>query len=308
MIHIYYHSADLDGKASGALVYQFLIYTDKVSPEEINVVPINYGVPFKWETIAPEDTVYMVDFAIQPNEEMVKLKDACKELIWIDHHVTAINALKDYNFFGFQEVGFAGCELTWKYFYSDIPNGKKDGSETKMSMPIYLLGRYDVWDNSDAERWQDCLALQCGARVYNTDPKNLEFWDKFLTDPQFFEEVMNKGRVILAYQTNENTSYAKSYAFETELDGHKCIALNRGAASSKIFDAVWDEEKYDFMMPFCALPAGGWTVSLYTTKEGIDVSAIAKNRGGGGHVQAAGFQCDELPFKLPVRVKNEDIP
>lgn len=38
-----------------------------------------------------------------------------------------------------------------------------------------------------------------------------------------------------------------------------------------------------------------WTVGLFTSKS-IDVSEIAIKYGG-GHSSAAGFVCDELPFK-----------
>lgn len=38
-----------------------------------------------------------------------------------------------------------------------------------------------------------------------------------------------------------------------------------------------------------------FTVSLYS--ETVDVGAIAKAHGGGGHKGAAGFVCDTLPWK-----------
>lgn len=66
--------------------------------------------------------------------------------------------------------------------------------------------------------------------------------------------------------------------------------------NSQIFDSVYDPNKHDGMLTF-AWKKGMWTVSMYGTK-GIDLSAIAKKHGGGGHKQACGFQCDELPFDL----------
>lgn len=38
------------------------------------------------------------------------------------------------------------------------------------------------------------------------------------------------------------------------------------------------------------------TVSLYTDNAGHDMSKIAAKYGGGGHINAAGFECKELPF------------
>ena len=40
-----------------------------------------------------------------------------------------------------------------------------------------------------------------------------------------------------------------------------------------------------------------WKVSLYSTKPEIDCGAIAKTYGGGGHVGAAGFVCNRLPWE-----------
>jgi oligoribonuclease NrnB/cAMP/cGMP phosphodiesterase (DHH superfamily) len=42
-----------------------------------------------FNTIGSQETVFMVDFSIQPFDIMLKLNNACK-LIWIDHHNSAI--------------------------------------------------------------------------------------------------------------------------------------------------------------------------------------------------------------------------
>ena len=41
-----------------------------------------------------------------------------------------------------------------------------------------------------------------------------------------------------------------------------------------------------------------WSISLYTTRKDIDVGAVARNQGGGGHKGAAGFQLKQLPPEL----------
>jgi nanoRNase/pAp phosphatase (c-di-AMP/oligoRNAs hydrolase) len=45
-----------------------------------------------------------------------------------------------------------------------------------------------------------------------------------------------------------------------------------------------------------------WQCSIYTTKNDIDCSVIAKSLGGGGHAGAAGFTTDAI-FKL-IKVKK----
>jgi nanoRNase/pAp phosphatase (c-di-AMP/oligoRNAs hydrolase) len=89
-------------------------------------------------------------------------------------------------------------------------------------------------------------------------------------------------------------------------DGLKCIAVNRLMANSKFFDSVWDPHTYDAMLSF-GWRGSQWTVSLYTDRPDIDVSEVARKRGGGGHKGAAGFQCTDL-FFVPSPMKEAINP
>ena len=79
------------------------------------------------------------------------------------------------------------------------------------------------------------------------------------------------------------------------MDGLKCIAVNKLNTNSQLFDSVWNPEEYDAMLTF-GYANGQWTVSLYSDKDDVNVGEVAKKHGGGGHVGAAGFQTDKLPF------------
>ena len=87
------------------------------------------------------------------------------------------------------------------------------------------------------------------------------------------------------------------YSWDLEFDGLKCIAVNKSNPGSQLFDSVWNEEAYDMMVAYQHVKGEHWTVSMYSTKENIDCSVIAKKHGGGGHKGAAGFQIKEFPFK-----------
>lgn len=272
----FYHSADLDGHCSGAIVKH--AYKDK----DCELYGINYGEEFPWDKIKDQEVI-MVDFSLQPFSEMIKLKNQSKFLIWIDHHESAIKDSKNCEIDGVRDVKKAACELTWEYFnkYKEMPRIVK------------LLGRYDVWDH---EYNDDILPLQYGIKTIDTDPKECERWEYWL-DGYFPEFFLEKGNNVLEYLKKDEEKYAKACAFETDLEGYNCIAINRLFTNSKMFDSVWDEKLHDIMITF-GWKNNSWTVSLYTTKEDIDVSVIAKKMGGGGHKQAAGFQCEELPFEL----------
>lgn len=270
----FYHSADLDGHCSGAIV--------KRRFPECELYGINYGDAFPWEKAKGD--VVMVDFSLQPHSEMKRLAESCC-VIWVDHHKTAIDEWNSDPFGckGKFEVGKAGCELAWEYFFpfEEMPEAVK------------LLGRYDVWDHSDSRT----LPFQYAMRLFDTFPeKNMTLWDGlFKTDNILFNDILGKGETVLQYVQMDNEKYCKACAFDTPFDGLKCVAINKMLTNSQVFESVWDAEKYDAMLTF-GFRKGRWTVSLYSDKPDIDVSVVAKRRGGGGHKGAAGFQCDELPW------------
>lgn len=312
MIHCFYHSADLDGHCSGAIVkYRF--------PEAV-MHPINYGDEFPWEEIKPEDEVYMVDFALQPFEDMSKIWDKGATLIWIDHHKSAIDsyykwyhnpgvdALDYMKFEGERDITKAACELTWEYLFPDKP----------VPLAVKLLSLYDSWTYQGHELEDMVLPFQMRMRMEELDPKD---WaglvEKGGTGPKWHNLFMwddlvywvREGRLLLRYDEANKAKYAQTYAFETIIvvedsphttvpSMYNCIAVNLGQTNSKVFDSVWDESKYDLMITFVRRKDKLWNVSLYSTKPEIDCGKIAKSFGGGGHKGAAGFQCKELPFEI----------
>ena len=95
-----------------------------------------------------------------------------------------------------------------------------------------------------------------------------------------------QGNIILAYQTSENNRYANMHAFEEEFHDLKAICIN-GIGSSALFDSVIKPE-HELMILFSYMK-DHWTFTIYTNKDYVDCSVIAKLYGGGGHKNAAGF-------------------
>lgn len=274
----FYHSADLDGHASGAIVEYAIPYCVTVG--------INYGQAFPFYMIEPDELVFMVDFTLQPFEQMEQLDRLC-ELVWIDHHKTEMEEAekRGFNPKGIRRMGMGACALVWEHLRKD-----------PMPEAVRLLAEYDVWNHSDPRT----LPFQYGFRFFeNTYPDNQELWETFFVDNRRVDEVVQLGTTLLTYEDRQNEKYCKAYAFETNLDSLKAICVNKGMASSKLFDSIYDPGKHDLMIAFCRMkpPASQWTVSLYSTKEAIDCGHIARQFGGGGHKGAAGFQCDTLPFE-----------
>ena len=274
----FYHKSDLDGMCSGAIV--------KMLDQAVELRGIQYGEPFPFDDITPGQTVYMVDFSLQPFSDMDRLNKLAN-LVWIDHHKTSLDEAQQVGFLasGGQSlaIGTAGCELTWGFCFPDVA----------MPASVFMLGRYDVWDHMNHP---GSLEFQYGVRQYDTRPENQDFWQELFMSQGLTERIKQEGSLLLSYEEKQNAAYCRSCAFEVEVDGLRCIAINRGLTNSLIFKAIYDPERHDAMMSFCMMKNGKWTVNLYSDKPDVDVSITAKARGGGGHKGAAGFQCESLSF------------
>jgi oligoribonuclease NrnB/cAMP/cGMP phosphodiesterase (DHH superfamily) len=283
-----YHSADLDGICSAAIVNKFF----KKEDVDVEFVGWNYGQPIPWEKL-DGNQVIMVDLSFQPFDLMIELKDRAGSLIWIDHHKSAIEDAEKNQFDvdGLLTTKKAACELTWEYFSKDY-----------MPDAIKLLGMYDSWrwTKEDKDIQDKVLNFQYGMRVDNFTPKT-PYWE-LLLDTRYFNNMLSEvnfvirnGEVVRKYEQTQNEKCIKSLGFEAEFNGFRAVCVNRGGCTSQLFDSVWDPEKYDLMVPF-VYKNGSYTVSLYSTKPEIDCSAIAKLFGGGGHVGAAGMQVSVEKF------------
>ncbi len=277
------HHNDADGICSGAIVGYF--------EGSCEFHKMNYGYEVPWNLIKRSRRVYMVDFGLQPFSDMLKLKDMLgDEFIWIDHHKTAIEDMENsgQRFRGIQEIGEAGCELTWRWFDQTTPIPKS----------VRMLGRYDVWDLSYHE---DVLPFQTGIMFMNQDADSSLFWNKLIEEEDIlYQTVLEKGKVCLEYQTTANTNYCKSHTFDMSWENHRFLVANSMNNNSRLFDSKFNHQDYDAVLTF-GFTNGGWTVSMYTDKPNVDVSVIAKKFGGGGHAGACGFQCTMLPFELPYK-------
>lgn len=272
----FYHS-DMDGKCAGAIVRKAMMNQED-DGTGFSYHGINYNDDFPFEIIKPNEEVIIVDFSLQKEGEFEKLLGITENVIWIDHHKTAIERHGNLNIRGIRQDGIAGCELTWQYFFPDVA----------VPPVVKLLGDYDIWAFKFGD---DTKKLQAGIMLYDTRPISKE-WDRWLYPGYFPKEEIQKGEIALNYRDNYYASLVESWSFFVEFEGFKAIACNAGSVSSQLFDSV--TEDYDIMMPF-VFDGKQWTVSLYTKKD-IDVSEIAKKYGGGGHKKAAGFQCERLPF------------
>ena len=94
-MHVILYHRDPDGLASAAVVYGHLTQCG-VTPDEIETHSIQYGEDLP--PLNPDlDSVYMVDFSLQPGESMVELaREFGRNFTWIDHHATSVTAQEEH--------------------------------------------------------------------------------------------------------------------------------------------------------------------------------------------------------------------
>lgn len=341
----FYHKADLDGVCSGAIVKHFI--------PKCEMHGIDYGDAFPWAKVecpscrgtkikydsgvgvtcdCSKRTIYMVDFSL-PVDDMKRLAQT-SNLIWIDHHKTAIDSLEALDLRGYYCEGFGACELAYAFFMAQDETGKFDDS-SRVPEVVRLLGRYDVWDKDDPEWESKILPFQYGMRSWPDiyDPADSR-WSQIDWGPTSIVATIQRGDAILCYQAEANRKACEAGVHEVVLtlpdpdkqpvvekdciwypgprfklvDGkcepvpdnvmpsYRVLACNTIVFNSQFFDGFFDPEKHDLMCAYAQLKDGRWKVSLYSTKPEVDCGVICKSCGGGGHKGAAGFICSHLPW------------
>jgi len=328
--YVFYHSADLDGLCSGAIAKHFI-------PHAI-MMPINYGDAFPWHILTHNDEVLMLDFSLSP-AEMLRLANTVALFHWIDHHDTAIKSIEPvFRDAGMMLLGLrnneedpakkrAACELAWEYMAP---------SKSPVPAAVTLLGAYDTWRYVGTEDEQDVWAFQLRMRLEELNPVMWEdckdMWCSLFAPPhpeQPWDDspwsLIAEGYILARFDQRQKMKYAKSYAFKADFvtpctdptclciakcqptekctaNLYKVLAINLGHTNSKIFDSVPNRDQYAFFVSFVRRSSARWNVSLYGNPEHSDVHVgeVAKLFGGGGHKNAAGFNCttEELPFNI----------
>jgi len=263
---------DADGRSAAAIVYNY--YEGRAT-----IIESDYKDIFNFDDVKPDEPVIIVDFSFKP-PQMKLLMEKTTDLVWCDHHKTA----KDYNYDlkglrDFEEPGRSGAYLTWLYYYP----------KTTVPESVKLISDRDTWAwkyGEDTRNFNEGLKLVEGA----TDPTS-PVWLEILSDKSL-EEIKRLGQYAVAYRNYFCKTYLQ-YSYETYFEGYNCIVLNLHTMGSESFLG----KLKDYDLGLCYVHTGtGYIVNLYTVKPGLDVSAIAVKYGGGGHSQAAGFNCYSLPW------------
>jgi hypothetical protein len=296
-MYIIHHNKDLDGFSSGAIC--------KLKYPDATLIGWDYKDPIPdFEQFRNEDVI-MIDITF-PIDKLDELSKIVNQLTVIDHHISFCKdffkfykidngvpaeltkdliSVQNGNLMYVYDKDKAACEIGWEYLFPNTP----------IPYAITLLGRYDTWRKKEGNWDEETLPFQYYMRVYCT---SAETFDKNLfnkdtdSDARIFLGKVT-GRTIVKYQEQQDTLACERSSFERSFHGLRAICLNTRAFSSNTMASVYNPDEHDVMVGI-EYTGNKWSVSLRSDKPDVDVSVIAKSRGGGGHKAAAGFETDNL--------------
>jgi oligoribonuclease NrnB/cAMP/cGMP phosphodiesterase (DHH superfamily) len=243
----FFHRVDLDGVCSAAIVKHFV--------PDCELYGMEHGYEFPWEKAREGETdwiivggeeqhppikekrvVYLVDFNL-PIEDMRRLA-SISNLIWCDHHKTALDACSDLRARGMRDTSRAACELTWAWFswvnpgeasdhytYEEMEDGNP--SDIRLPEAVRLLGAYDAWRKDDPEWESKILPFQYAVRseegIYDPECPRWRFlfgvdgysqsMDTYIEAP-WLDHALERGRAVLAFQKQQNRKVAQDGCFD----------------------------------------------------------------------------------------------
>ena len=298
MKYIIFHHDDLDGYASGYITKKSI--KDESADRNIVTFVCNYEKNSQKDIlnkadIRSDDIVYIVDYCFEDKYMKILFEKLGNNLIWIDHHSTAIERMKDYNINGIRDTKFSATKLCWNYFFSNV----------KEPIFVQLIDIFDCWKKNESELWDWNISIL--PFKYALEHENLDLYDNnnvwnelIKNDPNFIRKLLIDGTVIKNYVDKKYIEEAKNKSYVIEFEGCRALTINSYGSGSLPLEETFDPSIHDIMLTYSIGNNKLINVGLYTTKKDFHVGNIAKKFGGGGHPGAAGFS-------LPISELNKLI-
>lgn len=269
---VLFHANCSDGLGAAVAAYGRL-------GNEAEYLAVQYGSPPPPIGDVLDRIVYLLDFSY-PRQVLESLAQAAERIVLLDHHATAQADLQDLPYATF-DMSKSGAMLAWEHFH-----------ETEPPELIQYIQDRDLWHN----RMPHTREVTAYLRMLGYEmPGALYDWADLLHDWSFRkQEVIDMGVALVKYQTTL-VKQAIIGAQAVQLGGHHVLATNATAMFSEIAGQLaqktgtfgiawfWDGRRQVYQFSLRAV-------------NGFDVSAVAQQYGGGGHVRCAGFTAKELPW------------
>jgi uncharacterized protein len=230
--------------------------------DQAQYIPVQYGE--KPPELPENAKVVIADFSY-PREILLQMRARVADLTLLDHHITAKEDLEGLDFAIF-DLNRSGAMLAWQFWHPQEP------IPTLIS---YIQDR-DLW-RFDLPFSREVFAALCSF------PMDFRVWDKLQV-----ENLIEDGKAILRFQERMVTLTCDQ-AYFRDIGGFYVPVVNATSAFSDV--------AYELCLRHSEAAFGGY---YFDRKDGkrqwglrstgdFDVAKVAKQFGGGGHRNAAGF-------------------
>ncbi len=227
----------------------------------------------KYQEAPPDVTgkdVVMVDFSYK-RPVLLEMAEKANSILILDHHKTSAEDLVNLpaNVTAKFDMSRSGAMLTWEHFFP---------GETPPPLLLHIEDR-DLW------RFALQNTRQIQANVFSF-PYDFQVWDTLMATAA--AALATEGEAIERKHFKDIRELLGVTTREMVIGGHRVPVANLPYTMSS--DAGHEMAKG---RPFAACywdTPEGRVFSLRSNDEGIDVSEVAKQYGGGGHRNASGFR------------------
>lgn len=267
---ILYHAQCMDGTASRYAAW-------KKFGDNAEYYPCQYGQPLPNFVRDKETEVYFLDYSTS-RTELEALGEACRRVVVLDHHVTAREALEGCNHSNVEivfDMDRSGAVIAWEYFHP--------GAEVPMLLQ-YVQDR-DLWKFKFGD---DSKTIHAGL---GTLKGKMSAWDHYATYRDELSVLFDPGNVLLDRDKASVEAQVPANVKVVNWEGYRCGFLNTGQLVSEMGHAMCSDETLEVDIGVCWFVTNDDTVILsLRSKQGteVDVGALAKKHGGGGHRHSAG--------------------
>jgi oligoribonuclease NrnB/cAMP/cGMP phosphodiesterase (DHH superfamily) len=266
-------------------------YICKTKYPEAELMGLNHGLlPAALDELfiyATGKDVIMVDYSLRTRELNDRLNVVAKSFRILDHHKTAQATLDGAPYATF-DMKRSGAGLAWDYLFGKDCKYQKSSDGAPMSWRVTQERPWWVNYTEDQDLWNwslpDSQEVNAALMVL---PRTVEVWSTVIS--QWTSDDAKKAgygvRQYIEYYTRSVVAEAQEGLFK----GHRTAVLNIPYAGVSEAGNALCKSGYPISLLWFERGDGITQFSLRGDGS-VDVSAIAKEFGGGGHNNAAGFQ------------------
>ena len=308
---VVYHGGCADGTAAGWVFWQHAKNIKSFKMPEF------WGAKYGDDPIPLEKvrgkTVVVVDFSYDRGYTE-KINGEAKQLVVLDHHKSHQKELEGLSYAIF-DMSRAGCQIAWDYIYPPQTSGK-----ARPNFINYIADR-DLWT------WKLPSSRAVNKALYLKNyTSSFEEIDKLRTVK--FDELAREGRIFVTYEDlilEKLSRFWTTRYFFSRPEGP--VAPHSGAKTPgppvykvMVVEAVFLQSElgsklseghpdHDFAVMYrFDVPSQTWYFSCRAReKSTLDLGAILKCHGGGGHPKAAGFEIQSSEWPRGVFLTEEEF-